>query len=61
MCRNSNRQRSCRMRGIWTQNKQTKKATFHEKVNMIDNSEAGIKCLERRVKNRGEVFLGLQN
>ena len=49
------------MRGIWTQNKQTKKATFHEKVNMIDNSEAGIKCLERRGKNRGEVFLDLQN
>ena len=32
------------------------KATFHEKVNMIDYSEAGIKCLERRVKNSGEVL-----
>ena len=49
------------MRGIWTQNKQTKKATFHEYVNMIHNSEAGIKCLERSGKYRGEVFLDLQN
>ena len=43
------------MRGTWTQ-KTKQKATFHEKVNMIDYSEAGIKCLERRVKNSGEVL-----
>ena len=43
------------MRGTWTQ-KTKQKATFHEKVNMIDYSEAGIKCLETRVKNSGEVL-----